>query len=118
MVEYNLEENPFKVPCPRLEAKPIPPLSKDEVTGLLAFANIRDKALILVLLDTGARVSEICNANVEDVDLETGRLLIRKCKNNKIRVCFLGKTARKALSRYLFRREDKMLVVHYFMTVL
>jgi site-specific recombinase XerD len=105
-VKHALEENPFKIPCPKVITKPIPSLSKEDVSRLLAFTNVRDKALILILLDTGARVSEFCNVNVEDVDLETGHSLLRKCKNDKVSVYFLRKSARNALVRYLFGMED------------
>ena len=45
-----------------------------------------DRALILVLLDTGLRATELCNLLLEEVDFETGRMHISHGKGNKQRV--------------------------------
>jgi integrase/recombinase XerD len=71
----------------------------------------RDRAIILMLLDTGLRASELCSLHVEDVDLKSGKVSVRHgvgggAKGGKGRTVFLGKTARKALWRYLVDRED------------
>ena len=71
----------------------------------------RDQAILLTLLDTGLRASELCSLTVEDVDLKTGRVNIRHgigggAKGGKGRVTYLGKVSRKALWRYLATRED------------
>jgi integrase/recombinase XerD len=66
----------------------------------------RDQAIILTLLDTGLRATELCSLTVEDVDLKTGKVNIRHgigggAKGGKGRVTYLGKVARKAVWRYL-----------------
>jgi len=71
----------------------------------------RDQAIILTLLDTGLRATELCSLTVEDVDLKTGKVNIRHgigggAKGGKGRVTYLGKVARKAVWRYLATRED------------
>ena len=71
----------------------------------------RDTALILVLLDTGIRASELCALKIEDVDLATGRVEIRHgveggAKGGKGRTIYLGKASRRALWRYLAGRDD------------
>ena len=71
----------------------------------------RDQAIILTLLDTGLRATELCSLIVEDVDLKTGKVNIRHgigggAKGGKGRVTYLGKVARKAVWRYLATRED------------
>lgn len=66
---------------------------------------LRDRAIILVLVDTGLRASELCNLQIKDVDQKTGRLQIRHGKGNKDRLVFMGESARKAVWRYLAERE-------------
>lgn len=102
-VEFDLGQNPFSIPCPKARTQPVEPLTREQVERLLAFAGIRDRALFLTLLDTGARVGELCNAAISDLDLDNGRLLLRVTKGDKPRVAYLGCLARKALWAYLTR---------------
>jgi integrase/recombinase XerD len=71
----------------------------------------RDQTIIMILLDTGLRVSELCSLKVDDVDLKTGRVNVKHgqlggAKGGKGRTVFMGKATRKALWRYLASRED------------
>lgn len=65
---------------------------------------LRDVALIVLLLDTGMRVSEACNLKVNDYNNETGRLLIRVGKGGKERSVFLGEAGQRSLWRYIISR--------------
>lgn len=67
---------------------------------------LRDRAIILLLLDTGLRASELCALEVVDVDFKSGRVTVKHglaggAKGRKGRGVFLGKTNRKTLWRYL-----------------
>lgn len=66
---------------------------------------VRDRALILILVDSGIRASELCALRVGDYDHKIGRLLIRHGKGDKSRAVYLGFTARAALWRYLQARK-------------
>ena len=71
----------------------------------------RDQAILLTLLDTGLRASELCALTVGDLDLKTGKVDVRHgigggAKGGKGRTTYLGKVARKAVWRYLAVRED------------
>ncbi len=71
----------------------------------------RDQALILVLLDTGLRTSELCALQVGNVDMHTGKVIVRPgrdggAKGGKGRTVFLGQTARRAPWRYLVDQAD------------
>ncbi|ADB34134.1 tyrosine recombinase XerD [Kribbella flavida DSM 17836] len=97
---------------------PVPPqrlpkaLSVDEVTRILAAAAgadaepavlaTRDAALLEFLYGTGARISEAVGLDVDDVDLESGQVLLRG-KGSKERVVPVGSYAREALSAYQVR---------------
>ena len=65
---------------------------------------LRDKAIIVTLVDTGVRASELCNLELRDYAETSGRLMIRGGKGDKDRIVHLGMTGRKALWRYLAQR--------------
>jgi integrase/recombinase XerD len=62
----------------------------------------------MMFLDSGMRVSELANLNLDDVDMSSGSILIRHGKGGKERVVRIGATAQKALWRYvtIFRRGN------------
>ncbi len=124
--------NPMKaIAAPHFEKAPVEPFSKDDVDALLKACEFsreantterrrfrmrrvtanRDRAIILFLLDTGLRASELCSLKIEDVDQKTGKVQVKHgvlggAKGGKGRTVFLGKAARRALWRYLAERED------------
>jgi site-specific recombinase XerD len=69
------------------------------------FTGIRDRAIFLCLLDTGARAAELCAMNLADLDQVTGAILIRQGKGRKPRTVYLGKKSRKAIRAYLKHRQ-------------
>jgi integrase/recombinase XerD len=70
----------------------------------------RDTALIILLLDTGVRSGEASRLNIQDVDLEGGEIYIAPYgssqRKTKSRAIPLGKSARRALWRYLATRPE------------
>jgi site-specific recombinase XerD len=67
----------------------------------------RNKAIILMLLDTGLRASELANIKQDEIDSERGWIKV-KGKGAKERVVRIGATAQKALWRYLvYRKKSK-----------
>ena len=91
----------FEIDMPRPERKQMRLPSPDELAALLAAClNIRDRALLLFLADTGARVSEAAALDWEDVDIETGLVRIRRGKGRKARTVVVGIETRRALLRY------------------
>lgn len=67
---------------------------------------VRDKAIVLTLLDAGLRASELCALTIEDADLSSGRILVQHGKGGKGRITYLGNAARRAVWRYLNHRGD------------
>jgi integrase/recombinase XerD len=103
--------NPIrKVHPPKVPQQLLDPLSLDDLKAMLStctghsFANDRDRAMLLALLDTGCRRAEFCGLNLADVNLSDGSVLIRHGKGDKPRVVFLGAKSRKALMNYLRHR--------------
>jgi len=74
----------------------IEPVELDIVKALIdtckgnGFTTLRDKALLFFLLDTGARASEVCAIDMEDVNPIAGDALIRQGKGRKPRSVYLG----------------------------
>jgi site-specific recombinase XerD len=99
------ENNPFaKVEKPKVPPKVKPALTPDEVEQILHacegkdWLRLRDKALVLLLLDTGLRIHEAHKLTVADA--KQNCLLIRG-KGGKQRVVFLSAEVRLAINRYL-----------------
>src|SRR5207302_8075494 len=61
---------------------------------------LRDKAMLELLYAGALRVSELTNAALEDLKLESGYMLVRG-KGDKERIVPLGKPAQDALTEYL-----------------
>ena len=64
---------------------------------------IRNNALISIFLSTGARVSELINANVEDVNFNNNTITVIG-KGNKERILYINEKSRNSLKRYLEQR--------------
>ena len=129
--EFGMPNPMKKVAAPKFERIPVDPFTHEDVEALLKACDyceeaktdarrkftmrrptaLRDKALILTLLDSGLRASEACALDIGDLDMKVGKLIVKHgveggAKGRKGRVVFLGKTARKAIWRYLVSRED------------
>ena len=105
-------KNPIrKVKAPRLPVEPIESIPLQDIQALIgtckqSFAGSRDKAMLMGLLDTGARAQEFLNLNLEDVELASGSVLIRQGKGRKTRMVFLGRKAVRAIRAYHRWRRD------------
>ena len=129
--EYNFE-NPMRgVPPPRFQKVPVATFTQEDIRAMLKaclyskeaettfrrrFAMRRptakrDQAIVLVLLDSGVRASELCKMTIGDLDVKHGKMDIKHgvgggAKGGKGRTVYLGKVTRQAVWRYLQDRED------------
>jgi site-specific recombinase XerD len=113
-----ISENPMaKIKVGKAKPKVITPYSSEEIFRMLAvcdldyahgakFLGSRNRAIILILLDTGIRLSELTRMYVADIDAESGKFKVFG-KGRKERIVRLGKMARKALWRYLMHCPQK-----------
>ena len=69
------------------------------------FLGRRNKAIILVLVDAGVRLSELVGMALDDVNTSNGNIRVMG-KGNKERVVRIGKVAQKAVWRYVVHRPD------------
>ena len=86
---------------PRMEKKRLPCLTADQLTTILSACNkLREKALILFMVDSGLRRAEIINLNWDDIDIMSGLVRIKRGKGGKARSAVIGATTRRALLAY------------------
>lgn len=109
--EGDIDQNPMaRVAMPRLEQRIPAPYSPDDVRALLDHCDrhtaigARNYALVLTLLDSGLRASELTGLHVGDVDMRTGLCLVTG-KGRKMRQVRIGAKARGAIVRMLGYRE-------------
>jgi len=96
-----------KVKMPKLPKKDMPVYSDDDIARILAVCdNPRDRAVILFLMDSGLRASELCALDVGDVDLRDGAVEVKQGKGQKDRTAYISARTAKQLTRYLAPRGD------------
>jgi site-specific recombinase XerD len=95
---------------PRLPEAPVPVLRDAELAAILeacaqdrSFAGRRDEAILRVLADTGARRAEVLGLRRDDVNLDTGIIVVTG-KGSRTRRVVVGATTIRALDRYLRAR--------------
>jgi site-specific recombinase XerD len=106
-VEGEVESNPMlDVKPPAVPEVLVEMLTAEQLRDLLAacegprMVDKRDLALVLLYADTGARLSEIVGAEVDDLDLR-GRVLRIMGKGRRQRVVPFGARTARAVDRYL-----------------
>jgi site-specific recombinase XerD len=105
--EEEIEVNPMaRMKPPMVPDKPIPVVPEDALRRLLAvcagksFEARRDTAMIVFLIDTGARRGEIADLRVTDLDFDLDVALVLG-KGRRERALPFGRTTAVALDRYL-----------------
>ncbi len=71
---------------------------------------IRNNAIISTFLSTGARASELINANLKDVNLKNNTLTVIGKGNNE-RILYLNKTCKEKLNKYIEQRNRNKKVI-------
>ena len=104
------ERDPFAgIPNVKAEQKVIQPLSEEEIKALLDVCNptkefgCRNRAIILLFLDTGMRYAELHHLTLADVSWEDRRIHIRHGKGRKQRGVPFGDGPEAALRDYINR---------------
>ena len=108
-----MKNNPTaNIKSPKIERKEIEYLEMDEIDKLLATPDdsvkgVRDRAILEVLYATGIRVSELIEANVEDINLRMGFITCTGEQSNP-RIVPLGRPSRAALEDYIYDGRKKL----------
>ncbi len=114
-----LEELIPKNPC--LNIKPIKfqdkiryPFSPVEIDGIRsACKNLKERAIVEVLLSSGIRVSELTALEKADIDFSALTLRVRHGKGDKERVTYITEVARLHLQKYMLARKDDGPLIFY-----
>ena len=100
--------SPFTgIPNVKVEQKVIQPLTEEDIRALLALCDsgeefgCRNRAIILLFLDTGMRYAELHQLSLADVSWDTRRIHIRHGKGRKQRVLPFGVGPEAALRAYV-----------------
>jgi len=100
------------VKSPKVPELILEPVSFDAVRAMLAACQgrkrnaLRDRAIILCLMDSGMRAHEFAMLDVSDVNVQSGAVLVRYGKGRKARAVYFGMKARRALMAYLRLRGN------------
>jgi integrase/recombinase XerD len=117
----------LELPRPKYQSPQIHPLGQDEIKKLIAGAEYtqvvkqsgraykirrpnadRDKAIILILLDTGVRLGEFYRLHIGDVNLENGEIYIRPYRSgvkSAPRTVYIGQRAKQAVWKYIAKQQ-------------
>jgi site-specific recombinase XerD len=116
-------DNEFKAPIrkvkpPRVKDEPLQAVDLPDVKVLLnncdaTYQGVRDRAVILLLLDTGLRAAELLNLNRVDLDLDRGILQVHNGKGGKSRLAYFQPLTRRALRKWLNLNDNRPLFVSY-----
>lgn len=109
--DEEIDRSPMdRVRQPKTPTTLVPIIRDDDTKKVLdackggRYVDLRDEAIVRMLYNTGARLSEVANLRVHDVDLDTDTVHYRGKGSKDRRVRFGPKTGR-ALSRHLRARS-------------
>lgn len=119
--------NPMdRIQRPKNQPPPIEPFTEQDIKALLTvcdqtrawrgkpevssgrYTGQRDRAMILLLVDTGIRVSELCKLTAGDIDRITGHIEIIQGKGGKSRTVRAERRTIRAIWSYLATREEDL----------
>jgi integrase/recombinase XerD len=105
------QDNPMRRIRNLKEAKKvIVTFNDDEVSRIIndlkeeTYSNVRDKLILIVLFDTGIRVSELCN--IKNADVARRHILIHG-KGSKQRLVYISNIMRKYMRRYEALKQER-----------
>ena len=116
-----IEKSPFAgIKTPPIPKTVIQPLTVEQIEQVLSCCNnytrgLRDRAIIMLIYDSGLRCSEVSSIKLEDVDLKRGAIKVMG-KGAKERFVAIGEEAKNSLMQYLYRRKDTapwLFVTHF-----
>ena len=114
---------------PKYESPQVQPFTKEEIVRMLEscyYTTVvkqsgktyrikrqngdRDRALLMILLDTGMRLGELTRLKLGDINLENGEVYIRpwrSSRKSKGRTVFLGARTKQIIWKYIAKQQAK-----------
>src|SRR5262249_988783 len=103
-----------RIAAPSIPEDPRPVTDMPQVRKLMAACgdgtdeeSARNRAILVLLAETGMRISELCNLTDEVIDLKRRRAQVLRTKGKKHRMVFWQSGGAAALARYLLLRRGK-----------
>jgi len=95
--------------------RPLPRCLTEKETERLIAAGCspRDRALLELFYASGLRANEVSNLRIEELNLESGTLMVTRGKGNKDRLGMLGSKAIEAVRVYLGRRRRGLVFLNH-----
>jgi site-specific recombinase XerD len=109
------EDRLINMKPPKLDQKVMEPLSEDELRALIkachgpGLRDRRDEAMVRLLAETGARISEILGLTTHDIDVKHSTFVVRRGKGGKGRPSSFGPDTAAAVDRYVRARRQHRL---------
>ena len=112
IVDHSVVSRRIAIKIPEALPRAIDP---DHVKRLLdVIKDVRNRAMILVLLRTGMRIGELLDTRVRDVSLKERRIEIYEAQKNRVgRVVYLSDDAHSALAKWFKKRDPQKVFVFY-----
>ena len=102
------QEFAYDIERPRKDQKLPVVLSKEEVAQILSsVANLRHKALLMLVYSAGLRVSEVVGLKPTDIDAERKLIHVRDAKGRKDRYTLLSAVAMDTLNLYMKSHQPR-----------
>ena len=78
-------------------------------------SNLKERAIVEVLLTSGLRINELCEMEIGDIDFNSLRVLVKHGKGDKERITYINDLAKIHLQKYLLtrKRPEKYLFINY-----
>ena len=97
-----------------VEAKEIVYLTEDEITKFVESPGnnkqgLRDRAILEMMYATGIKVSELCDLDLGDLNLNIGYISISSGEKNKGRVVPIGRYCKTAVKEYILKSRRNFL---------
>jgi len=96
----NYIPQPIRFDIPKVDKKRLPSLDADSLARVLDACDVRERALVMLMADTGLRRAETIALNWVDVDIQSGLVRVKRGKGGKARSVVVGATTRWALLAY------------------
>lgn len=105
LIEQNPCANLGAIKCQKVVKMPYTEVDLEKLKE--ACKTDRDRAIVMFLVSTGCRVSEMCGLDKDAINFEEGECIVRG-KGNKERTVYLNNVALMHLKRYLDGRKDDL----------
>ena len=108
VLEGLIDKNPTDLLKPiKFKSKKVDPFSELDMERIRnGCENLRERALVEILVSSGVRVSELTALDLSDIDFETKSVHVRCGKGDKERTTYLSDIAVYYLTKYLELRKD------------